>query len=200
MHEILASCLQMWARVERSDIRAGICCGDSAGQLVEGQNFLCMSLSVGTVNQVARQLTIPSLSFYDWVLPVWCSQIYPALSPLLSTGAPHRSRCTWSHLTRVYHCLICFADSRARWDSSSSLQCTIDRVGTCQDNLQHAGLMAITCVGITSSDQPMLLSFTTVFGEQLLAFHKPTTPLQPIALYEDVMEPGLGAGVTPMFP
>ena len=46
----------------------------------------------------------------------------------------------------------------------------------------------------------MLLSFTTVSGEQLLAFHKPTTPLQPIALYEDVMEPGLRAGMTPQVP
>ena len=42
----------------------------------------------------------------------------------------------------------------------------------------------------------MPLSFKTVLGEQLLAFHKPTTPLQPIALYEDVMEPGLRAGMT----
>ena len=31
-------------------------------------------------------------------------------------------------------------------------------------------------------------------GEHLTAFHKPTTPLQPIALYEDVIEPALGAG------
>ena len=43
----------------------------------------------------------------------------------------------------------------------------------------------------------MALSFTTVFGEQLLAFHKPTTPLQAIALYEDVIEPGLSAGMPP---
>ncbi|CAL5223441.1 g5958 [Coccomyxa viridis] len=47
----------------------GICCGDDGGQLVEGQSSLCMSLAVGAVNQVARQLMIPSLFFYDWGLP-----------------------------------------------------------------------------------------------------------------------------------
>ena len=54
--------------------------------------------------------------------------------------------------------------------------------------------MAVGCVGSQTFDQPMALSFTTVSGEQLLAFHKPTTPLQGIALYEEVMEPGLRAG------
>ena len=56
-------------------------------------------------------------------------------------------------------------------------------------------LIAVTCAGPQISYQPMALSFTTVLGEQLLAFHKPTTPLKGIALYEDVMEPGLRAGV-----
>ena len=62
---------------------AGICCGDEGGQLVEGQSFLCMSLSIGTVNQVARQLMIPSLFFYDWKSPsvvrraVPCSELPP---------------------------------------------------------------------------------------------------------------------------
>ena len=69
-------------------IHAGICCGEDGGQLVEGQSFLCMSLSVGTVNQVARQLMIPSLFFYDWDLPAWSAETYPALRDLLSTGAP----------------------------------------------------------------------------------------------------------------
>ena len=54
---------------------------------MEGQSFLCMSLSVGAVNQVARQLMIPSLFFYDWDLPAWSSELYPALNLLLSTGA-----------------------------------------------------------------------------------------------------------------
>ena len=82
------SLVYRWKHGIFSGIHAGICCGEDAGQLVEGQSFLCMSLSVGTVNQVARQLMIPSLFFYDWVLPVWSSEIYPALRPLLSTGAP----------------------------------------------------------------------------------------------------------------
>ena len=41
---------------------------------------------------------------------------------------------------------------------------------------------------------PRSLRFMTVGGEQLTAFHKPTTPFQPIALYEDIMEPALGVG------
>ena len=45
------------------------------------------------------------------------------------------------------------------------------------------------------SRKALLLSFTTLSGEQLLAFHKATTRLQPVALYEDVIEPGLRAGV-----
>ena len=41
---------------------------------------------------------------------------------------------------------------------------------------------------------PRSLRFMTVGGEQLTAFHKPTDPFHPIALYEDIMEPALGVG------
>ena len=55
---------------------------------MEGQSFLCMSLSVGTVNSIARQLAVPSLFFYDWHLPAQSSEAYPAVTALLSAGIP----------------------------------------------------------------------------------------------------------------
>ena len=66
---------------------AGICCGDYAGQLVEGQSFLCMSLAPETVNIVAEQLLVPSLFIYDWHLPVSFVEMYPAVRRLITTGA-----------------------------------------------------------------------------------------------------------------
>ena len=66
---------------------AGICCGDYAGQLVEGQSFLCMSLAPETVNIVAEQLLVPSLFIYDWHLPVSSVEMYPAVRRLITTGA-----------------------------------------------------------------------------------------------------------------
>lgn len=49
--------------------------------------------------------------------------------------------------------------------------------------------------GPQQSEKPTALGFATVSGQQLIAFHKPTTPLEPIAFYEDVLEPGLRIGV-----
>ena len=49
--------------------------------------------------------------------------------------------------------------------------------------------------GPEQSGKPTALGFSTVSGQQLIAFHKPTTPLEPIAFYEDVLEPGLRIGV-----
>lgn len=66
---------------------AGICCGDYAGQLVEGQSFLCMSLAPETVNIVAEQLLVPSLFIYDLHLPVSSVEMYPAVRRLITTGA-----------------------------------------------------------------------------------------------------------------
>ena len=74
---------------------------------MEGQSFLCMSLSVGTVNQVARQLMIPSLFFYDWGLPAWFSELYPALSLLLSSGAPWRLTLHLVTFDQAQHHLLC---------------------------------------------------------------------------------------------
>ena len=61
---------------------------------------------------------------------------------------------------------------------------------------------AIMCSGLVwdfagpqQSERPTALDFATVSGQQLVAFHKPTTPLEPIAFYEDVLEPGLRTGV-----
>ena len=65
----------------------GICCGDYAGQLVEGQSFLCMSLAPETVNIVAEQLLVPSLFIYDWHLPVSSVDMYPAVRKLVAAGA-----------------------------------------------------------------------------------------------------------------
>ncbi len=160
---------------------------------MEGQSFLCMSLSVGTVNQVARQLTIPSLFFYDWTLPEWSLELFPALSLLLSTGAQSHSTCHNMAGFRIFYSalqaslsaltvrVVCSASEQGR-----------DLFGRSRQRL----LTALTCAGPQTFYQPMALSFTTMFGEQLLAFHKPTTPLQAIALYENVMEPGLRAGMT----
>ena len=73
--------------IARASESAGICCGDFAGQLVEGQSFLCMSLAPETVNIVAEQLLVPSLFIYDWHLPVSSVEMYPAVRTLITTGA-----------------------------------------------------------------------------------------------------------------
>ena len=65
---------------------AGICCGDYAGQLVEGQSFLCMSLAPETVNIVAEQLLVPSLFIYDWQLPVSLVKMYSGVKKLIAAG------------------------------------------------------------------------------------------------------------------
>ncbi len=152
--------------------QAGICCGDFAGQLVEGQSFICMSLTTESVNSVASQLIVPSLFFYDWHLPAYSSELYPAVAALLTPGA---SCCNfllnpncWSK--EAHHCVRNCANTHA---------CSGDAV----------------VAGSPEPSRPTVLGFTTLAGEQLLAFHKATDPLQPVALYEDVIEPGLEAGV-----
>ena len=65
---------------------AGICCGEFAGQLVEAQSFLCMSLTPASVNKVAQQLLVPTLFFYDWHLPAWSLSLYPEVVTLLTAG------------------------------------------------------------------------------------------------------------------
>lgn len=69
-----------------SHFRAGICCGDFAGQLVEAQSFLCMSLTPASANRVARQLLVPTLYFYDWHLPAWSLDLYSEVVTLLTAG------------------------------------------------------------------------------------------------------------------
>ena len=59
----------------------------------------------------------------------------------------------------------------------------------------HACSGDAAVAGSLKPSKPTVLGFTTLDGEQLLALHKATNPLQPIALYEDVIEPGLGAGM-----
>lgn len=59
----------------------------------------------------------------------------------------------------------------------------------------HACSGDAVVAGSPEPSRPTVLGFTTLAGEQLLAFHKATDPLQPVALYEDVIEPGLEAGV-----
>lgn len=65
---------------------AGICCGDTAQQLFEGQSFLCLSLPRAQLEAAAQLLRLPSLFLYDWLLPAWSAALYPAMAALVAGG------------------------------------------------------------------------------------------------------------------
>lgn len=67
---------------------AGICCEEHWGQLLEGQNFMCLTLGHAQLNSVAELLRLPSLFLYDWALPPWSAPTYPAMAKLVNGGTP----------------------------------------------------------------------------------------------------------------
>lgn len=76
------------ATIEMLPCHAGICCGDTAQQLFEGQSFLCLSLPRAQLEAAAQLLRLPSLFLYDWTLPAWSAALYPAMAALVTGGEP----------------------------------------------------------------------------------------------------------------
>ncbi|CAL8471519.1 g11061 [Coccomyxa elongata] len=66
----------------------GICCEEYWGQLLEGQNFMCLTLGPTQLNSVAALLQLPSLFLYEWHMPLWSTLTYPAITKLVSGGFP----------------------------------------------------------------------------------------------------------------
>ena len=108
-----------WSRILSScALHAGICCGETAQQLFEGQSFLCLSLPRMQLEAVAQLLRLPSLFLYDWTLPAWSTVLYPAMAALVTGGRSpatgHRAHCTGSMCVCARVCqTVSFIKSRA---------------------------------------------------------------------------------------
>jgi hypothetical protein len=108
---------------------AGICCEEFWGQLLEGQNFMCITTRPAALNDVATLLQLPTLFLYEWLLPPWSIPTYPTMAKLVSGGKVDTHNTV---LTLLFFAIVCCSCSLH--DCTCTCCCTF--AGVCLQSFQ----------------------------------------------------------------